>query len=94
MAKWHEEKAEQEIREMAKLIQEKVKEQMEDEVKGLKKIARRLDKQPAKPLTYVRRNKPGPSGQPKGTYATYPMEVDRIVQEAWGDLRRKLRKHL
>ena len=40
----------------------------------------------AKPLTYVKRIKEGPKGQPIGTYATSTEEVYAIVREAWGGI--------
>ena len=65
---------------------------MEDVSKGIKKIAKIIDKKPAKPLTYVKRAKEGPKGQPAGTYATEPAEVDAIVREAWGGYLRAIPK--
>ena len=81
---WHENKAEKERAKMLNLIRTNAKQEMEDDMKGIKKIARRLDQTQAKPLTYVKRTEVGPAGQPKGTYATAPEEVDEIVRQAWG----------
>ena len=37
-------------------------------------------------MTCVKRDREGPKGQPEGTYATDPAEVDEIIRKAWGGI--------
>ena len=51
---------------------------------GQWEICRNLGSRNAAPLTALRRPKQGEKGQPKGTIATAPREVDKIIREAYG----------
>lgn len=53
------------------------------QAKSLKGARRQLKGGQVQPLTYVKRSSPGPQGQPAGTYATAPREVDSIVRGVW-----------
>ena len=50
--------------------------EMEDDMKGLKKIARRLDQKQAKPLTCVKRPTVGLEGQPKIRRTGHPFHQE------------------
>ena len=56
--------------------------------RGLKKICRAIDAKCSKPLIAARRKQVGPKGQPIGTIATSPKEVDEIVKESWSQIYR------
>ena len=45
--------------------------------------AKLIGRKAAQPLTHLRRDKAGPRGEPIGTYATQPAEVDGILRRAW-----------
>ena len=49
-------------------------------------ISRIIDPKPTFPLLFAARTKAGPQGQPPGSLASAPREVDDIVQEAWRDI--------
>ena len=50
---------------------------------GPKAIKRALEVKPVKPLTALKRDKPGPCGEAAGTFACEPNEVDSIARRAW-----------
>ena len=51
--------------------------------KGLKKIARSISDPPAKPLLFVKRDKPSEDGGLIGQLTSEPTEVDAIAKRAW-----------
>lgn len=57
---------------------------MQDKQKGFGKVAKAIDTRFAKPLAHVKRTEQGPNGEPSGTYATKPKEIDFIIRKAWG----------
>ena len=55
---------------------------MEDKSKGLGTVSKVIGDKRALPLSYVRRDKAGPQGQPKNSYATDPKEIYGIIKRA------------
>lgn len=53
-----------------------------DKKGGAQAIKRALDGSEATPLACLQRDQPGPSGQPVGSFATNPKEVDGIARRA------------
>ena len=51
-------------------------------------ICRNLGNRNAAPLTALRRPKQGAKGQPKGSIATAPKEVDNIIRDVYGKIYR------
>ena len=47
---------------------------------GLKTRCRKINGPVAAPLLYVKRDKQGPQGQPKGQFTTGPTEIDGVVR--------------
>ena len=46
-------------------------------------IRRTVDSKPVRPLTVLARTKPGPPGEPSGSFTCTPAEVDQIARDAW-----------
>ena len=55
---------------------------LHDRKQGPKAIRRATNGTPARPLTALTRDRIGPNGEPVGTVATDPAEVDQIAQRA------------
>ena len=51
-------------------------------------ISQAMRKDMAAPLLAVKRPTPGPQGQPAGSLATSPTEVDEIVRTKWAEIYR------
>ena len=49
-------------------------------------ICKNLGSRQAAPLTALKRDQAGPKGQPKGTIATSPKEVDSIIRRIYGKI--------
>ena len=49
-----------------------------------RKVFKSLRGPPAPPLLYIGRVQVGPQGQPIGSVATVPVEVDEIARTVWG----------
>ena len=49
-------------------------------------ICNNLGSRQAAPLTALKRDQAGPKGQPKGTTATSPKEVDSIIRRIYGKI--------
>lgn len=50
---------------------------------GLKARCRKVKGPIAAALLYVKRDKQGPQGQPKGQFTTNPTEIDGVAKRAW-----------
>ena len=45
-----------------------------------------MQKDVARPMIALKRRKPGPRGQRKGTVTTKPKEIDEVIQQAYGEI--------
>jgi len=64
----------------------KVQTQAADKANHLKASHKTIKGGGTAPLLFVRRTEVGPQGQPKGSIATHPDEVDDIVRKAWAKI--------
>ena len=53
---------------------------------GPKSITRALATQIPQPLVCIKRKRPGPNGEPVGTYSTDPTEIDEEGRHQWGKI--------
>ena len=81
-AKKMDEKATKMQEEARKIAARQKQQQLEDPTYGFGKVATRSGKRQPQPLTHVMRDRPGPKGEPTGTYATSVNEVDGILRRA------------
>ena len=63
------------------------KDALEDAKRGVKEVARTIERKTASPLTHIKRNA-GEEGREKEQegYATDPKEIDKILRRAWNEV--------
>ena len=59
---------------------------MSDPIKGAKKISKALNPVAASPLLFAKRDRIGPKGEPIGSIATHPREIDQIATRSWTNI--------
>ena len=81
--KYHDENVKQKRKAM--MENEKVRTQMyKAKDKGQWELHKQMKEDQSIPLVAVRRKEKGPRGQPAGTIATSPQEVDGIIRKVYG----------
>ena len=56
--------------------------------KGEWPVCKDIQREVARPMIALKRSKPGPRGQNKGTVTTKPREIDEIIQYVYGEIYR------